>query len=123
MPISTWIDDCNNTFSKPYIPQKIVGFSGIDPDLVTQGDGGSSGGSGETVTDHEQLDNLQGGATGQHYHLDAHTYMHVVDVIQELFMKNGVSPAQTNFIGTVLRESTLNALIDARIAAYQSSNS
>ena len=34
MAYSTWTDDHNNTFSTPYIPDKIVGFHGIDPDLV-----------------------------------------------------------------------------------------
>ena len=40
MAYSTWTDDHNNKFSTPYIPDKIVGFHGIDPDLV---DGGGSG--------------------------------------------------------------------------------
>ena len=64
MPYNTWIDDNNNTYSQPYVPKKIVGLHGIDPDLV----GGSGGGGG--VDDHEQLNNLLGGDNiNGHWHM------------------------------------------------------
>ena len=64
MAYSTFTDDHSNTFSKPYIPNKIVGFHGIDPDLV------GSGGSGSGIDDHEQLNNLLGGDNiNGHWHM------------------------------------------------------
>ncbi|MBQ7594087.1 MAG: hypothetical protein IJU48_07025 [Synergistaceae bacterium] len=120
MPIDVWTDDCDNTFSKPYIPQKIVGFSGIDPDLVSETGGGSSG---EPAQDHEKLQRvLGGGGEGDHYHLDHNEHLHLTQIHNELFPTDGRTQAVINFIGQVLRESTLNELIDARIREYLSNN-
>ena len=72
MPYSTWVDDHSNTYSTPYIPNKIVGFHGIDPDLVGSGGSGSGGG----IDDHEQLNNLLGGDNvNGHWHMTKGEYM------------------------------------------------
>ena len=60
MAYSTFIDDHSNTYSEPYIPEKIVGFHGIDPDLVSVGVSTVSS-SGEKVM-HELLTDLLGGS-------------------------------------------------------------
>ena len=67
MAYSTFIDDHSNTYSEPYIPEKIVGFHGIDPDLVSVGVS-TVGSSGEKVM-HELLTDLLGGSPSGHYHL------------------------------------------------------
>ena len=67
MAYSTFIDDHSNTYSEPYIPDKIVGFHGIDPDLVSAGVNTISS-SGEKVM-HELLTDLLGGSASGHYHL------------------------------------------------------
>ena len=62
MAYSTFIDDHSNTYSEPYIPEKIVGFHGIDPDLVSVGVNViHNTSSGEKVM-HELLTDLLGGS-------------------------------------------------------------
>ena len=78
MPYSTWVDDHSNTYSTPYIPNKIVGFHGIDPDLVGSGGSGSGGGGGSGTDDHEQLQNLLGGDSTGHYHVNAIQYEQIL---------------------------------------------
>ena len=51
MTVRTWLDTEGNTFSEPYIPSNIVGFHGIDPDLVGGGGSGSSAGTDIIDTD------------------------------------------------------------------------
>ena len=127
MPYSTWLDDHSNTYSTPYIPEKIVGFHGIDPDLVSSGGGG--GGSGGGIDDHEQLNNLLGGDASGHYHVNADEY----NVIQHLACPPGIPSHELIFLTTELlrkifpRDSNndllpltgneLNDFIDARINA------
>ena len=102
MAYTTWTDDHSNTYSEPYIPSKIVGFHGIDPDLVSSG--GSGGGSG--IDDHEQLRNLLGGDSRGHYHMTDIQFEWLTSVFLDIPFAHSISSA-----------ASLNALIDARIEA------
>lgn len=82
MAVSTFIDDRSNTYSTPYIPEKIVGFHGIDPDLVSSGVS-YQGNSGEQVM-HEQLPDLLGGTANGHYHLTQEELKKLGKIIQAL---------------------------------------
>ena len=93
MPYSTWVDDHSNTYSTPYIPNKIVGFHGIDPDLVLpetevpqwfsdyqefirNNSSGEAGDADDEIVpiSHEKLDDLIGGDENYHYHLTEAEY-------------------------------------------------
>ena len=91
MPYSTWTDNQSNIYSTPYIPDKIVGFHGIDPDLVAAETEApqwfadyqeftrntSSGGDPDDEVvpiSHEKLDDLVGGDANYHYHLTEAEY-------------------------------------------------
>ena len=106
MAYTTWTDDKGNTFSAPYIPDKIVGFHGIDPDLVG---GGSGGGSG--IDDHEQLQNLLGGDARGHYHVTDLQYEWLLTLLDDC-----------NYSMQLATAAGLEALIDARIAKYLTDN-
>ena len=87
MAYTTWTDDKGNTFSAPYIPDKIVGFHGIDPDLVG---GGSGSGGGSGIDDHEQLQNLLGGDSTGHWHITALWYERLYSLLFQGRVPNGV---------------------------------
>ena len=91
--MATWTDNYGNEYVNPYVPEKVVGFSGIDPALATSGTTGQgwmadyqnyisnhgSGASEEPDDDiipisHEKLDDLTGGDTTGHYHLTQAEY-------------------------------------------------
>ena len=74
------------------------------------------------TSNHEELEGLQGGNPNDHKHLDQLTYDYLMQLIDELFRKSGVVTASIEFIGKVLRQSTLNEIIDARISEYLSNN-
>lgn len=81
---STFTDNFGNEYMQPYIPNKIVGFIGLDPDIV------SSGGGEVGNRDHEQLDNLFGGDDENgHWHLTDGEYQR----LQEMLLDNAVVPA------------------------------
>ncbi len=83
--MSTFTDEYGNEYVAPYIPQKIVGFQGIDPssmgpELVIKqwwddykklmlNNGSEGDGTGEETIpiSHEQLDELYGGDAEGHY--------------------------------------------------------
>ena len=130
MAYSTWTDDHNNTFSTPYIPDKIVGFHGIDPDLVDGGGSGGGGGSGtaEVIKDHEKLDNLLGGDMYGHWHVSENEIGFIYSTRQLANpgyfqalknMMNEIYSTDTN--GNLIMDSTsltkLADFIDARINA------
>ena len=108
MAYNTWTDDKGNTFSAPYIPDKIVGFHGIDPDLVG---GGSGGGSSSGIDDHEQLQNLLGGDARGHYHVTDLQYEWLCMLLNDMHYAHHLSS-----------QNGLEALIDARIAKYLTDN-
>ena len=106
MATGTFTDEYGNTYNTPYIPSKIVGFSGIDPapiavatisnaasnnnsngdgtiiEVDTIGNNGSSGSGGDGYAiDHEELDNLLGGEEYEHYHLSEKDYDDLVEFL------------------------------------------
>ena len=120
--MGTFKDNLGNEYMDPYIPQKIVGFIGIDPDIV----GGSGSGGGTGIDDHEQLRNLLGGDNRfGHWHLNGSEYERLVGLV------NGGWVATPNGDGYYrLWNSAANPpipglddYIDARIAAYIASQS
>ena len=90
----TFKDNFGNEYVDPYIPNKIVGFIGIDPDIV------SSGGGGSGIDDHEQLRNLLGGDATGHWHVNAEQYHFLIEIMG----------------------GKLNNIIDARVAKYITDN-
>ena len=139
--MGTFKDNLGNEYMDPYIPQKIVGFIGIDPDIV----GGSGSGGGSGIDDHEQLRNLLGGDASGHYHINASQYKllyalfhqgivphgvsdfymlddyyrdDLIDLISTLGMKTSRSDTSAKSAQTALDD-----YIDARIAAYMASQS
>lgn len=93
----------------PYIPEKIVGFIGIDPDIVSSGNSGTT--PGNVVDDHELLSNLLGGDGHGHYHVTLHQYEWLT-----LFFDNWTYAHHLTSL------DGFNSLVDARIAAYLSNN-
>lgn len=84
-------------------------FHGIDPDLVSNGSGGSGSDSG--IDDHEQLNNLLGGDNvNGHYHV----------TMEELTLLHHL-PSLLESLG-IKSDEELNALIDARIREYMANN-
>ena len=101
---NTFADEYGNTYQSPYIPSKIVGFSGIDPSMVSTGTNSTSGddvtyeqgtiinnnSNGHTYSegedlaiDHEELDNLLGGDMYEHYHLNEADYNTLTEFLAE----------------------------------------
>ena len=135
MTVEKWTDDAGNTYSGTTIPEKIVGFSGIDPVFIPQGwsastsDDTSTGGG---TQDHEKLQNLLGGEEpdgtvehdGLHFHLSRRQHYLFKRVYEKLTAKNGVDyeEAEYQFMADVLTEDTFNDLVNARIAAYLNNN-
>ena len=68
----TFTDNFGNEYLAPYIPNKIVGFIGIDPNI--KGNGGGT-------DDHEQLTNLLGGDATGHWHVNAEQYHFLLDIM------------------------------------------
>ena len=87
-------DNFGNEYLDTYIPDKIVGFIGIDPDMKNGGGGGSG------TDDHEQLTNLLGGDATGHWHVNAEQYHCLLDIMS----------------------GRLNSIIDARVAKYITDN-
>ena len=77
--MGTFKDNFGNEYMDPYIPQKIVGFIGIDPDIV--GSGGNGSGTGSGIDDHEQLRNLLGGDSTGHYHVTKGEWEKLVNLL------------------------------------------
>ena len=100
--MATWTDNYGNEYATPYVPEKVVGFSGIDPAPANSGTGGSwmadyqnyisnhgSGASEEPDDDiipisHEKLDDLTGGDTTGHYHLTQAEYEKLAELLETL---------------------------------------
>ena len=147
MAYNTWTDDHNNIFSEPYIPEKIVGFHGIDPDLVSSGGGnngsGGNSGSGAMLT-HEDLEGLLGGDDNGHYHLTPDDYEALQEILQirreenksgETFYKlteeqyyklrhiiEAVYPDDDSDEPVFIDRDTLNSAINKHIADYMIEN-
>ncbi len=102
MPAGTWTDNYGNEYVSPYIPDKILGFSGIDPSLKEPSleapqwlldynsfMNNASSGVSEDADDeivpisHEKLDDLEGGDTTGHYHLTQAEYEALVVFLEE----------------------------------------
>ena len=99
--MATWTDNYGNEYATPYVPEKVVGFSGIDPALATSGTAGQSwmadyqnyisnhgsGASEEPDDDiipisHEKLDDLTGGDAAGHYHLTQTEYEKLAELLE-----------------------------------------
>ena len=99
--MATWTDNYGNEYVNPYVPEKVVGFSGIDPALATSGTTGQgwmadyqnyisnhgSGASEEPDDDiipisHEKLDDLTGGDAAGHYHLTQAEYEKLAEFLE-----------------------------------------
>ena len=118
MAVKTWIDDNGNTFSEPYIPSKIVGFHGIDPDLIGNGSGGSGGSTGTGTDDHEELENLFGGDDENgHWHLRWEEHGAICSLLGLLT----VAENKYTLHDLILKQS-LHSIIDARIAEYMANH-
>lgn len=129
--VSTWMDDRNNTYSEPYIPEKIVGFHGIDTDLISAG--GNGGGTATGTDDHEQLRNLLGGDFTGHWQINEFQYgtlynlellrsHNAFPILEALLEELYSQDANGYFIKDSNYKSKLTDLIDARIAAYNANN-
>ena len=94
MTIKKYTDGAGNTYSETIIPDKIVGFSGIDPVFIPNGwDDGSAGGEIEGTQDHEKLQRLLGGGTseGDHYHIDHYQHYIFNRIFDLVFPREGGS--------------------------------
>ena len=95
MTIKKYTDGAGNTYSETIIPDKIVGFSGIDPVFIPNGwDDGSAGGEIEGTQDHEKLQRLLGGGTseGDHYHIDHYQHYIFNAIFDKVFARDGTDP-------------------------------
>lgn len=133
----SFTDNFGNEYLDPYIPNKIVGFIGIDPDI--KGKGGSGGGS-SGIDDHEQLTNLLGGDATGHWHISELWYerlhsllfhgrlpngagdMYMLDDyycedLRDLFSTLGMKTSRSS-TSAKSAQAALEDYIDARIAAY-----
>lgn len=100
MATGTFTDEYGNTYNIPYIPEKIIGFSGIDPGAIAVTVGSNSAGGDGTIyevntignntsngstsyysIDHEELDNLLGGEDFEHYHLSEKDYEDITEFL------------------------------------------
>ena len=99
--MATWTDNFGNVYTAPYIPEKVVGFSGIDPAAANSGategwlsdyqnyiNNHSSGASEEPDDEiipisHEKLDDLAGGDATGHYHLKQSEYEALAELLEE----------------------------------------
>ena len=68
----SFTDNFGNEYLDPYIPNKIVGFIGIDPDM--KGNGGGT-------DNHEELTNLLGGDATGHWHVNAEQYRSILAML------------------------------------------
>ena len=97
MTVEKWTDDAGNTYSGTTIPEKIVGFSGIDPVFIPKGwsaspsDDTSTGGG---TQDHEKLERLLGGGSseGDHYHIDHYQHYIFNAIFDKVFSRDGGGP-------------------------------
>ena len=95
MTIKKYTDEDGNTYSETIIPDKIVGFSGIDPVFIPNGwdDGTGDESANEGTQDHEKLQRLLGGGAseGDHYHIDHYQHYIFNRIFDLVFPREGGS--------------------------------
>ena len=96
MTIKKYTDEDGNTYSETIIPDKIVGFSGIDPVFIPKGwdIGTGDESANEGTQDHEKLQRLLGGGSGEgdHYHIDHYQHYIFNAIFDKVFARDGTDP-------------------------------
>ena len=84
MDIKQLLNDFKQVYEEPEIRNITVGFSSIDPQKKQAG----STGTGSGTNDHEQLNNLWGGDSTGHYHMNGVEWHAVQAIVFQLFDYN-----------------------------------